>query len=67
MLISMGQPMSDVHCLHVQSMVYVFGILRSWLSFMQRIKMKTLFSGIPILMLQLEYPVDIVKCVTDEG
>jgi len=58
---------SNVQHLHLQSIVNILGILRSWLSFMQQMRMKTLLSGILILMLQLEYPIDIATCVIDEG
>ena len=58
---------SNVHCLHLQSMVNILHIFRSWLPFMQQMRMKSLLSGILILMLHLEYPVDIVTCVIDEG
>jgi len=58
---------SNVRCLHLQSMVNILGIFRSWLSFMQQMNAKTLLSGILILMLQLEYPVDIVTVLQMKG
>jgi len=48
-------------------MVNILGIFRSWLSFMQQMNAKTLLSGILILMLQLEYPVDIVTVLQMKG